>query len=158
MGQSQSNVSDRSKEQFLHENEKNNDTDKKDENEKNGSLTAPYDDLDKLQASLPSLIDEESRQQVEDYIQACDNGKGPMVACFASAEYMGMFERKVRLISIKNISNLLFGCICDSHLCLTSHPTILHLSTKKLSSCLRMFAFGQKPINHRMERKWMVQR
>ena len=94
MGQGQSTVSDTSKEQFLKEKEQTND--KAGGSEKESSLTAPYDDLDALQASLPSLIDEESRQQVEDYMQACDNGKGPMVACFASAEYMGMFERKVR--------------------------------------------------------------
>ena len=99
MGQGQSTVSDTSKEQFLQEKEETNDTSKAGGSEKDGSLTAPYDDLDALQASLPSLIDEESRQQVEDYMQACDNGKGPMVACFASAEYMGMFERKVRLIA-----------------------------------------------------------
>ena len=61
----------------------------------NGPYTAPYDALDKLQEQLPSLIDDESLQQVEDYKQACDNGKGPMVACFATGEYVGMFERKV---------------------------------------------------------------
>lgn len=55
-----------------------------------------YDEIDRLQAELPSIIDEESRQQVDDYIQACDNGKGPMVACFATGEYISMFERKVR--------------------------------------------------------------
>lgn len=54
-----------------------------------------YDEIDKLQAELPSIIDEESRQQVDDYIQACDGGKGPMVACFATGEYISMFERKV---------------------------------------------------------------
>ena len=54
-----------------------------------------YDEIDKLQAELPSIIDEESRQQVEDYAQACDDGKGPMVACFATAEYISMFERRV---------------------------------------------------------------
>eukprot|EP00934_Nitzschia_sp_Nitz4_P002765 Nitzschia sp. Nitz4//scaffold20_size174350//152710//153803//NITZ4_002129-RA/size174350-processed-gene-0.73-mRNA-1//1//CDS//3329541890//2755//frame0 len=53
-----------------------------------------YDEIDKLQAELPSIIDEESRQQVDDYIQACDKGKGPMVACFATGEYISMFERK----------------------------------------------------------------
>jgi hypothetical protein len=61
-----------------------------------GRNTAPYDHLDALQEQLPTLIDEESRQQVDDYIQACDKGKGPMVACFATGEYIGMFERKVR--------------------------------------------------------------
>ena len=55
-----------------------------------------YSEIDKLQAELPSIIDDESRQQVEDYIQACDGGKGPMVACFATGEYISMFERKVR--------------------------------------------------------------
>lgn len=55
-----------------------------------------YDQIDKLQAELPSMIDEESQQQVDDYILACDNGKGPMVACFAKGEYLSMFQRKVR--------------------------------------------------------------
>ena len=31
---------------------------------------------------------------MEDYIQACDNGKGPMVACYATGEYISLFERK----------------------------------------------------------------
>lgn len=53
-----------------------------------------YDALDKIASELPNVIDDESRQQVEDYKQACDNGKGPMVACFATAEYMSLFERK----------------------------------------------------------------
>ena len=54
-----------------------------------------YSEIDKLQAELPAIIDDESRQQVDDYIQACDGGKGPMVACFATGEYISMFERKV---------------------------------------------------------------
>lgn len=58
-----------------------------------------YDAIDKLQAELPNIIDEESRQQVDDYIQACDGGKGPMVACFAAGEYISMFERKVSVSS-----------------------------------------------------------
>lgn len=53
-----------------------------------------YDAIDKLQAELPSMIDEESQQQVDDYRDACNNGKGPMVACFATAEFLSMFERK----------------------------------------------------------------
>lgn len=57
-----------------------------------------YDQIDKLQAELPSMIDEESQQQVDDYIQACDNGKGPMVACFAKGEYLSMFQRKVSTV------------------------------------------------------------
>jgi hypothetical protein len=36
-----------------------------------------YDALDKIAAELPNVIDDESRQQVEDYKQACDSGKGP---------------------------------------------------------------------------------
>jgi TPR repeat protein len=53
-----------------------------------------YDALDKIASELPNVIDDESRQQVEDYKQACDNGKGPMVACFATAEYLSLFERQ----------------------------------------------------------------
>lgn len=53
-----------------------------------------YDLIDKIASELPSIIDEESNQQVQDYIQACDNGKGPMVACFSTAEYLSLFLRK----------------------------------------------------------------
>jgi hypothetical protein len=53
-----------------------------------------YDTIDKLASELPHIIDDESRQQVEDYKQACDDGKGPMVACFSTAEYLSLFERK----------------------------------------------------------------
>jgi len=53
-----------------------------------------YDTIDKLQAELPSMIDEESQQQVDDYRDACNGGKGPMVACFATAEFLSMFEQK----------------------------------------------------------------
>mmetsp|Transcript_1115 Transcript_1115/g.1600 ORF Transcript_1115/g.1600 Transcript_1115/m.1600 type:complete len:381 (-) Transcript_1115:189-1331(-) len=53
-----------------------------------------YDLMDKIASELPSVIDEESRQQVEDYIEACDKGKGPMVACFSTAEYLSLFLRK----------------------------------------------------------------
>lgn len=55
-----------------------------------------YDAIDRIAAELPSVIDDESRQQVEDYRQACDNGKGPMVACFSTGEYLSLFERKHR--------------------------------------------------------------
>ena len=41
-----------------------------------------YDAIDKIAAELPNIIDDESRQQVEDYKHACDNGKGPMVRDF----------------------------------------------------------------------------
>jgi hypothetical protein len=37
-----------------------------------------YDAIDKLQAELPSIIDEESQQQVDDYKEACNDGKGPV--------------------------------------------------------------------------------
>lgn len=53
-----------------------------------------YDLMDKIAAELPSVIDEQSKQQVSDYMEACDNGKGPMVACFATAEFLSLFERK----------------------------------------------------------------
>jgi len=53
-----------------------------------------YEAIDKIASELPNVIDDESRQQVEDYKQACDNGKGPMVACFATGEYLSLFERK----------------------------------------------------------------
>lgn len=53
-----------------------------------------YDLMDRIAADLPAVIDDESRQQVEDYIEACDNGKGPMVACFSMAEYVSLFLRK----------------------------------------------------------------
>ena len=53
-----------------------------------------YDVIDKIAAELPSVIDDESKQQVQDYLEACDKGKGPMVACYAAAEYLSLFERK----------------------------------------------------------------
>lgn len=53
-----------------------------------------YELMDQLAAELPNIIDDQSRQQVEDFRQACDDGKGPMVACFATAEYLSLFERK----------------------------------------------------------------
>ena len=53
-----------------------------------------YDVIDKIAAELPNIIDEESKQQVQDYLEACDKGKGPMVACFAAGEYLSLFERK----------------------------------------------------------------
>lgn len=53
-----------------------------------------YDLIDKIASELPSIIDEESNQQVQDYIQACDNGKGPVVACYSTAEYLSLFLRK----------------------------------------------------------------
>ena len=63
-----------------------------------GSFPVPtgkeYELMDQLAAELPNIIDEQSRQQVEDFRAACDNGKGPMVACFATAEYLSLFERK----------------------------------------------------------------
>lgn len=55
-----------------------------------------YDALDKIAAELPNVIDDESRQQVEDYKQACDDGRGPLVACFATGEYLSLFERQHR--------------------------------------------------------------
>mmetsp|Transcript_15690 Transcript_15690/g.23553 ORF Transcript_15690/g.23553 Transcript_15690/m.23553 type:complete len:412 (-) Transcript_15690:63-1298(-) len=53
-----------------------------------------YDLIDKIASELPSIIDEESNQQVQDYMDACNNGRGPMVACFSTAEYLSLFLRK----------------------------------------------------------------
>jgi len=53
-----------------------------------------YDLMDQIVADLPSVIDDESKQQVEEYIRSCNNGKGPMVSCFSTAEYISLFERK----------------------------------------------------------------
>ena len=53
-----------------------------------------YDLMDQIVADLPSVIDDESKQQVEEYIRSCNNGKGPMVACFSTAEYLSLFLRK----------------------------------------------------------------
>lgn len=63
-----------------------------------GSFPTPtgreYDLMDRIAADLPAVIDDESKQQVDDYIEACDNGKGPMVACFSTAEFLSLFLRK----------------------------------------------------------------
>jgi TPR repeat protein len=53
-----------------------------------------YDLIDRIVSDLPSVIDDESKEQVEEYIRACNNGKGPMVACFSTAEYLSLFLRK----------------------------------------------------------------
>mmetsp|Transcript_13581 Transcript_13581/g.29533 ORF Transcript_13581/g.29533 Transcript_13581/m.29533 type:complete len:359 (+) Transcript_13581:94-1170(+) len=53
-----------------------------------------YDLMDQIVSDLPTVIDDESRQQVEEYIRACNNGTGPMVSCFSTAEYLSLFERK----------------------------------------------------------------
>ena len=53
-----------------------------------------YDLIDRIVSDLPSVIDDESKQQVEEYIRACNNGNGPMVACFSTAEYLSLFLRK----------------------------------------------------------------
>mmetsp|Transcript_25233 Transcript_25233/g.59081 ORF Transcript_25233/g.59081 Transcript_25233/m.59081 type:complete len:329 (+) Transcript_25233:83-1069(+) len=71
-----------------------------------------YDNIDKLQSELPSMIDEESQQQVDDYRDACNNGKGPMVACFATAEFLSMFERK-HMEAFKLFENTCFRPIKD---------------------------------------------
>jgi TPR repeat protein len=53
-----------------------------------------YDLIDQIASELPAVIDDESNQQVQDYIEACDNGRGPMVACYSTAEYLSLFLRK----------------------------------------------------------------
>jgi TPR repeat protein len=62
--------------------------------------------VDVLQAEVPKFIDDESRTQVEDYKQACNDGKGPMVACFATAEFISLFEL------LHNESNDLYRNVC----------------------------------------------
>eukprot|EP00979_Chaetoceros_neogracilis_P016514 scaffold8271_cov258-Chaetoceros_neogracile.AAC.3 len=59
-----------------------------------------YDLIDRIASELPSVIDEESSQQVQDYIEACDNGKGPAVACYSTAEYLSLFLRKHKEASL----------------------------------------------------------
>jgi hypothetical protein len=57
-----------------------------------------YDAIDRIQAELPAIIDEESQQQVDDYMEACNKGKGPMAACYATGEFLSMFERKASFV------------------------------------------------------------
>jgi TPR repeat protein len=71
-----------------------NSTDKKNEALYPVPTGREYEALDRIASELPNVIDDESRQQVEDYRQACNKGKGPMVACFATGEYLSLFERK----------------------------------------------------------------
>jgi hypothetical protein len=66
-----------------------------------------YDAIDKLQAELPSIIDDESQQQVDDYMEACNDGKGPMVACYATGEFLSMFERKVSLYMTNTLPEII---------------------------------------------------
>ena len=152
MGQGQSSSPEVSKEKSLPANNEAGGSNGDSDDSKSGSLTAPYDKLDKLQAQLPSLIDEESRQQVDDYMQACDNGKGPMVACFATAEYIGMFEMKVRETSM---SLILYIFNTDN---VSNFTSLYNESTKKLSNFLRTCVSGQKQTSLPMERKLTVQR
>ena len=107
-----------------------------------------YDEIDKLQSELPAMIDEESRQQVDDYTQACDKGKGPMVACFATAEYLSMFERKVRRQRGSR-------CFAFSKI-LTVH--YIFFSIKKHSTYSTMCASDPSETNLQMEKKWMARR
>lgn len=52
-----------------------------------------YDKIDKLAATLPKVIDDKSRAEVDEYVRACDGGKGPATACHATAEYLSNFEQ-----------------------------------------------------------------
>mmetsp|Transcript_6263 Transcript_6263/g.9902 ORF Transcript_6263/g.9902 Transcript_6263/m.9902 type:complete len:363 (+) Transcript_6263:60-1148(+) len=53
-----------------------------------------YDLMDQIVSDLPSVIDDESKQQIDECIRSCNDGKGPMVACFSTAEYLSLFQRK----------------------------------------------------------------
>jgi hypothetical protein len=80
-----------------------------------------YDAIDKIAAELPNIIDDESRQQVEDYKQACDNGKGPMVRIvdvYLARNYHQTFSElkltKKRLHLKKFVSLYVLGSmLCD---------------------------------------------
>jgi hypothetical protein len=51
-----------------------------------------YDKIEKLVSTLPKVIEAENLREVEEYIQACDKGKGPAVACFSTAEYLSLID------------------------------------------------------------------
>jgi hypothetical protein len=51
-----------------------------------------YDKFEKLISTLPKVIEAENLREVEEYIQACDKGKGPAVACFSTAEYLSLVD------------------------------------------------------------------
>mmetsp|Transcript_29542 Transcript_29542/g.42251 ORF Transcript_29542/g.42251 Transcript_29542/m.42251 type:complete len:327 (-) Transcript_29542:179-1159(-) len=51
-----------------------------------------YEKLDELVATLPKVIEADSAREIEEYIEACDKGKGPVVACFSTAEYLSLMD------------------------------------------------------------------
>ncbi len=51
-----------------------------------------YDKFENLVSTLPKVIEAENLREIEDYIQACDKGKGPAVACFSTAEYLSLVD------------------------------------------------------------------
>lgn len=120
MGQSQSSSKipivtvDAEKEKNFSDSE--HDEQKKTTKEKPFSYPTPtgkeYDLIDNLASELPSIIDDESRKQVEEYIAGCDNGNGPMVACHSTAEYLSLFERK-HIEAMKLYENCCFRDLKD---------------------------------------------
>jgi len=59
-----------------------------------------YDAIDRIASELPNVIDDESRQQVEDYKQACDNGKGPMVRSSLPAGSASGFVARINFLLV----------------------------------------------------------
>lgn len=51
-----------------------------------------YDKFETLVSTLPKVIESENLREIEEYIQACDKGKGPAVACFSTAEYLSLVD------------------------------------------------------------------
>lgn len=72
-----------------------------------------YDAIDQIAAELPNVIDDESRQQVEDYKQACDNGKGPMVRTGYTCDFMDVRLVHCLYLVLTKVSpnSQLLGCL-----------------------------------------------
>ena len=131
------------------------------ENKDAGPFPVPtgneYDPIDKIAAELPSVIDDESRQQVEDYRQACDNGKGPMV------------RRRWRVASVITVLDLDFSFVKALYSLTPLSPIpsfalfrlralpraniflCLNASTKKQLNSIAIFAFVLPTTNRLME-------
>lgn len=121
-----------------------------------------YDAIDKLQAELPSIIDDESQQQVDDYKEACNGGKGPVRFFFvnASGNYDYTDDEDVvvciSIVScphwIPSVSDLC-ACVCSDG-CLFCHRRVFeHVRTETHGSLplvrKRMFSAITRQIAQR---------
>eukprot|EP00592_Proboscia_alata_P003007 CAMPEP_0194366358 /NCGR_PEP_ID=MMETSP0174-20130528/14389_1 /TAXON_ID=216777 /ORGANISM="Proboscia alata, Strain PI-D3" /LENGTH=346 /DNA_ID=CAMNT_0039141497 /DNA_START=241 /DNA_END=1281 /DNA_ORIENTATION=+ len=52
-----------------------------------------YDKINKLLDMMPTFIDDESKAEVDAYTKECNDGAGPVVACFSTAEYISLMQR-----------------------------------------------------------------